>query len=123
MFQDPDRTVLLFDANIRQFRQTIEELPVGCITVKRNGIIKAIDAWTEQLLGYTAGELQEESISTIFGDYTEVLLEALKRAKVGYIGGCMIATRSGLKLKAQVVMAEGMEAHLFRFQIIYTIES
>lgn len=110
---------LVLRSDVQQLRLSLEELSVGSVCLSSTGRIEAIDAWTEQSLQFSPGELVQSHITNIFDDHAFDLLEIIRNKTPGYLGRVALRTRSGERLMAELVLALSLEPHRYFFTIIY----
>jgi PAS domain S-box-containing protein len=111
-------TQLLLESRTHHMRATLEELPVGTISVNKNGIIEAIDSWIEKLLGFDARELILRSITTLFEDSAFEFLEMMRKNCQTYLGEIKLRTKAGEPLSAHLALVHGLEPHRITFSVI-----
>lgn len=99
----------------------METLPIGLISMNETGIIFAVDAWAERILGYETGALTNKHIGTVFSDNGQTFIDIVRTKGPGYIGRKRVKTRTGTEIQVEVAMAVGVEKHLQTLQIVFTL--
>jgi len=113
-------TKLLLSARVQHTRLTLEELPVGSITLNEHGVIETVDKWTEKQLEFKCTRLVGSSITTLFGDGAFDFVEALQSAAFGSVWQKHVRTKYGALLDATMVLTQSLEPGKFIFSVIYT---
>src|ERR1700722_2971833 len=98
--QSPQATMtrLLLTASVQHMRLTMEEFPIGSISVTKHGVIDSVDCWTESQLQFSAATLRGASVTTLFGDQAFDFLEGLRKQEIGFVWRASVRTRYGQPL-------------------------
>ena len=112
-------TNLLVDASVHYLHLTLETLPVGRIEICRLGIVKAIDDWTESVLGFCAKDLVGSHLNKILGEKAQEVLEASKSMNYGKVTEVELQTKGGGMLNATIVLVPALRPYYITFEIIF----
>lgn len=112
-------TYLLLHARAQHTRLTIETLPVGTITIDRDGLIESIDEWTEKSLNFDNRFVTGKDCSMLLGGID--CQDRIEQRQFGYLGRQRLETLTG-SIMANLVLAPGLSRHRLEISVIYTHE-
>lgn len=113
-------TELLLMASVHHLRVTTEPLPVGQITLNRDGYIQSIDRFTEAVLNLEGAEVKGKHLSHILADCSRELIEMLKDDYFDKPIPISFGLPGRHSVQAMLVLVNSLAPCAYALSIIYT---
>jgi hypothetical protein len=110
---------LLLNARVQFTRVTLEELPVGSITLDEQGVIQSIDALSEGLFDSGDPPILGSKVTTIMSEDAGAFLDKLCDASVGTFWQTRLRTTGGAQIDVTMTLARSIVASTYVLSIFY----
>jgi nitrogen fixation/metabolism regulation signal transduction histidine kinase len=109
----------LLNARVQFTRLTLEELPVGSITLDEHGVVQSIDALSEGLFDGGDPPILGSKVTMILSEDADAFLEKLCDASVGTFWQARLRTTAGAQIDVTMALAQSTARHRYVLSIFY----